>query len=199
MWVTSISGVVWGWASVYGWPVVWSMWCVMVASMAVAPVCGMSWTASGAVVIIPLLWSGTASIQIMMTWAVVSVEMWLWPGMTSPVPVLMVLSGARLCVVTFMWFGLVKFCCSSWRWYPVWTIYFSVAIFITFKTPNVGNIPCYVAMFLALETSIFVIWHHVDCRGWSDGGSQLLYSIKLFNFRYCIVEHLQSLLIYEGG
>ena len=39
--------------------------------------------------------------------------------------------------------------------------------------PNVGAMPGYVAMFLALETSIIIICHHVDCRWCSDGSSQL--------------------------
>ena len=78
-------------------------------------------------------------------------------------------------------------------------IHYNVTILITFKTPNVGAIPCYVAMFLALETSIFVVCHHVDHRWWSDGGSQLLYSIKLFNFGYGITEYLWSIFIYVSG
>ena len=44
-------------------------------------------------------------------------------------------------------------------------IHYNVTIVITFKTPNVGAMPGYVAMFLALETSIFIIHHHVDHRG----------------------------------
>ena len=67
------------------------------------------------------------------------------------------------------------------------------------QTPNVGAISCYMTMFLALKTSILIIWHHVDCTWWTDGGSQLLYSIKHFNFGYCVAEHLWSLLIYAGG
>ena len=35
----------------------------------------------------------------------------------------------------------------------MWAIHYDVTILITFKTPNVRAIPCYVAMFLALETS----------------------------------------------
>ena len=38
-WQASISGMV-QWASVCGWSVVWSMWSVMVRSMAITPVCG---------------------------------------------------------------------------------------------------------------------------------------------------------------
>ena len=53
----------------------------------------------------------------------------------------------------------------------MWAIHYDVTVFITFKTPNVWAMPGYVAMFLALETSIFVIQHHVDCRWWNDGGS----------------------------
>ena len=42
-------------------------------------------------------------------------------------------------------------------------IHYNVTILITFKTPNVGTISCYVTMFLALETS-FVIMLAVDGR-----------------------------------
>ena len=90
-------------------------------------------------------------------------------------------------------------CWGSQRRNLMWAIHYNVTVFITFKASDVGAVPCYVIMFLALETSIFIICHHVDCRWWSDGGSQLLYSIKLFNFRYCIAEHLWSLLIYVAG
>ena len=81
----------------------------------------------------------------------------------------------------------------------MWAIHYDVAILITFKIPNAGTMSCYVTMFLALETSISVICHHVDHRWWSDGGSQLLCSIKIFNFRYGIIEGLWSLVIYAGG
>ena len=82
-------------------------------------------------------------------------------------------------------------------------IYYNVTILITFKTPNngamPGSMPGYVAMFLALETFTFVVHHHVDCRWWSDSSSLLLYNIKFFNYRYGIIEHLWSLLVYVGG
>ena len=67
------------------------------------------------------------------------------------------------------------------------------------QKPNVGAISCYVSMFLVLKKVILIIGHHVDCRRWSYGGSQLLYNIKLFNFGYYIAECLWSLLIYVGG
>ena len=53
----------------------------------------------------------------------------------------------------------------------MWAIHYNVTIVITFKTPNVGAMPGYVAMFLALETFIFIIHHHADHRWWSDGQS----------------------------
>ena len=202
MWmcVLSISGVVW-WASVCGWSVVWSMWCAMVRSMAITLLCEswVLWATPVVVAIIPMLWSGMVSIWIMMTWAAVSVEIWLWAGMTLPVPVLMVVPGAWPGMVAFEQFRLVMLCWCSWRRYPIWENYYNVTILITFKTPNVGAISFYVSLFLALKTSILIIWHHVDHRWWSDGGSQLLYHIKLFNFRHCVAEHLWSLLIYAAG
>ena len=48
----------------------------------------------------------------------------------------------------------------------MWAVHYDVTVLITFKTPNVGTMSCYVIMFLALETSILVICHHVD----QDGG-----------------------------
>ena len=142
------------------------------------------------VAIFPMSWSRMDSIWIMTTWAAVS---------NLPVPVLMVVSGAWPGMLTFAQFGLVMLCWGSQRRNLMWAIHYNVIILLTFKTPNVGAIPCYVTMFLALKTSILIIWHHVDHRCWSDGGRQLLYSIKLFTFGYCVAEHLWSLLIYAGG
>ena len=88
-------------------------------------------------------------------------------------------------------------CWGSQRRNPMWPIHYNVTILITFKTSNVGTMSCNVSLFPALKTSVLII--HVDHRWWSDGGSQLLYSIKLFNCGYCITEHLWSLLIYAGG
>ena len=148
------------------------------------------WVTSVMVVIVPMSWSKTVSIGIMMTWTVVSVKLCLGPWMASPIPVLIALSGNWSGVVTFVQSGLVMLCWGSQKRNLTWAIHYNVTLLITFKTPNVRAIPCYVAMFLALETSVLIIWHHVDCRWWSDCGSQLLYSIKLFNFGYCIVEGL---------
>ena len=60
----------------------------------------------------------------------------------------------------------------------MWTIHDNVAIPITFQTPNVRAISCYVSLFLALETMILIIGHHVDCRWWNNCAGQLLYSIS---------------------
>ena len=87
------------------------------------------------------------------------------------------------------------FCWSSQRRYHMWTIHDNVTILITFKTSNVRAISCYVCLFLALDTVILIIGHHTDCRQWNNHGGQLLYSIKLFNFGYCITECLWSYLI----
>ena len=198
--VAPISGVVWK-ASVHGWSAVWSLWCVMVGSMAITPVCGIwaLWATPVLVVIIHMSWSGAASIWIMTTWAVVSMEMWLWPGKPLPVPVLKAVSGAWPGMVTFVQFGLVMLCRGSQRRNPMWTIHYNVTILITFETSNVGALSSYMSFFLTLKTLVLIIWHHVDHRWWSDGGGQLLYNIKLFNFGYCITEHLWSPLIYAGG
>ena len=74
-------------------------------------------------------------------------------------------------------------------------IHDNMTILITFEASNVRVISCYVSLFLALETVILIVGHHVDCRQWNNHGSQLFYSIKLLNFRYCITECLWSLLI----
>ena len=81
----------------------------------------------------------------------------------------------------------------------MWAIHYNVTILITFKTPDVGTISCYVSFFLVLKTVILIVWHHVDHRWWSDGGSQLLYHIKLFDFGYCIAECLWSFFLCAGG
>ena len=97
-------------------------------------------------------------------------KMWLWPGTTLPVPVFMVVPGTWPGMVAFVWSGLVVLCWGSWRRYPVWTIHYNVSILITFETPNVRAVLCYISLFLALKT----VWHHIDCRWWSNCGSQLL-------------------------
>ena len=164
--MASISGVVWC-ASVCGWSAVWSMWCVMAGLIAIIPVCGIwaPWATPVVVVIIPKLCSGMASICIMMTWAAVSVEMWLWPGMTLPVPVLIAVSGAWHGMVGFVWFWLML-CWGSWRRYPMWAIHYNVTILITFKTPNVGAISCYL-----FDTMLTI-----------DGGVMVAVSCTAFSF-----------------
>ena len=200
MWQASISGVVW-WTSVHEWSVVWSMWSITVRSMAVTPVCGIGalWATAVMMALLPMSWSRTASIGIMMTWAVVSVKLCLRPWTALPVPVLIVVSGTWSGMVTFVWFALVTLCWGSQRRNLCVGNPLQCDHTCHIPKPNVWAISCYMTMFLALETSIFTVCHHVDCRWWSDGGSQLLYSIKLFNFGYCIVEGLWSLLIYVGG
>ena len=136
-----------------------------------------------------------ASICIMMTWTAVSVETWnnfTW-SLSSLQCLELDLAWWLLCGLDWWCFaGIPKggiLCGQSITMWPY---------IITFKTPNVGVISCYVSLFLALKTVILIIWHHVDCRWWSGSGSQLLYSIKHFDIGYCITEHLWSLLIYVG-
>ena len=105
MWMqqATISGVVW-WAAVCRWPAVWSMWIVMARLMAVTPVCRIQalWATPVMMVSVPMSWSRMASIGILMTWAAVSVKMWLRPWMALPVPVFIAVSGT--------WSGMVTFC-----------------------------------------------------------------------------------------
>ena len=81
----------------------------------------------------------------------------------------------------------------------MWTIHDNVTILITLKASNVRAISCYISLFLALETAIFFIAHHVDCGRWNNHCCELLYSIKLLNFGDCISECLWSFLIDVGG
>ena len=90
---------------------------------------------------------------------------------------------------------MVMFCWGFQRRYPMWTIHDNVTILITFEASIVRAISCYVSLFLALETVILIIGLHTDCRWWNNCGSQMLYSINLLNFRYCIIECLRSFLI----
>ena len=141
----SISGVVW-WAAVCRWSVVWSMWSVTARSMAITPVCRIwvSWATPVMMASIPMLWSRMASIEILKTWAAVSVKMWLRPWMVLPVPVFIAVSGTRSGMVTFVWFGLVMLCWGSQRGNLMWAIHYNVTVFITFKTSKCwGNAwPC---------------------------------------------------------
>ena len=91
--------------------------------------------------------------------------------------------------------GLVIFCWGFQRRYPVWAIHDNVTILTAFKTSKVRAISCYVSLFQALKKVILIIGHHADCRQWNNCGSQLLCSIKLLNFGYCITECLRPFLI----
>ena len=77
----------------------------------------------------------------------------------------------------------------------MWTIHGNMTILITLEASNVRAIPCYVSLFLALETVVLFIGHHVDCGRWNNHGGELLDSIKLLNLRDCISECLWSFLI----
>ena len=169
---TLISGVVWWGISVCGWSVVGSMWCFVAGLMTVISVCRMwaLWDASGVVVIVPVSWPRASSIWARMTWAAMSVKMWLWPGMTLPVPVFTVVSETWPGMVGFVWSGLMVLCLGSQRRYPVWTVHDNVTVLITLEIPNDGAFSCYMSLFLALETVIFLVWHHVDCKWWSNHG-----------------------------
>ena len=81
----------------------------------------------------------------------------------------------------------------------MWTIHDNVTILITLKASNVRAISYYMSLFLALETVIFFIGHHVDCERVNNHGCELLYSIRLLNFRDCISECLWSFLIDAGS
>ena len=81
----------------------------------------------------------------------------------------------------------------------MWTIHYNVTILITHESSNIRAISYYMSLFLALETVIFFMGHHVDCGRWNNCGCELLYSIKLLNFGDGISECLQSLLIDVGS
>ena len=178
-----------------------SMWHVMVGLMAVISVCGMwaLWATSGVVAIIPVSWPGTASIWVMMTWAVMSVKCncgqeWLYLSLSSRWCLKLDLAWCHLCGLGCCWFaGVPKggiLCGQSMLRWPYWS---------HLKHLMLGQFLAKCPCPWALKTVILIIWHHVGCRWWNNHGSQLLYSIKLFNFRYCIAEWLWSLLIDVGG
>ena len=146
-----------------------------------------------------VLWPWVAPAWIMMTWAVVPAKLRLWSGSASPVPVFTVVSWTWPCMATSRRFGFLMSCWGSWRRYPVWTIHDNVTIFVTLIASNMKAISCYMFLFLTLETVIFFVRHHVDCRRWKNCSCELLYSIKLLYFRDCISEHLWSLFIDVGG
>ena len=81
----------------------------------------------------------------------------------------------------------------------MWTVHDNVTILITLKASNIRAISCYMSLFLALETAILFIGHHVDCGRWNNHGCELLYSIKLLYFGDCISECLWSFLIDAGS
>ena len=81
----------------------------------------------------------------------------------------------------------------------MWTIHYNMAIFITFKTSDIGATTCYMTLFLALKTAIFFLRHNVDHGRWNECGCEVLCGLKSLNFRYSICEGLWSLFINVGG
>ena len=159
--IPAVLRVVAWWAVVCGGFVMWPVWCVMVGSVTVSSVCwtGPPWAASMAAEPVLLLWSGVASVQVMTAGTAVSTVPRLWSGLVSSFLVFPVVSRTwsgvtvSVCLVVWHW--------CSWRGYPVRAVH-DKSIFITFMISGVRAVSCNMSWFLALETLVFHIWHHVD-------------------------------------
>ena len=81
----------------------------------------------------------------------------------------------------------------------MWAIHYNMTIFITLKTSDIWAMMCYVTLFLALETAIFLLRHDVDCGRSNNHGCKVLCSLQSLNFGYSICEGLWSLFIDVGG
>ena len=163
---------------VCGWSVMWPVWCDMVGSAAVALAywTRSPWAASIASVPIPSLPSGAASVQVMMTGAVMSAIPTLWSGPISPISIFLVVSRAWPDVAVFV--CLVMLCWCAWILYFVRAVHDYMSIFFMFMASDVRAVSCNVSWFLVLKTSVILIWHHVDHWWWKDGCGMLLCCIE---------------------
>ena len=205
---TVVLGVVTWWASVCRWSVIWLVWCVKMGSAAVASVCwvGLPWAASIVDVPIPLLWSQVASVQVMMAGAAISAIPRLWSGPVSPDSIFLAASRVWPGVAVFV--HLVMLCWHAWRWYLVRAVHDYMSIFFAFMASDVRAVSCNVSWFLALKTSVILIWHHGDHWWWKDGCSKLmcciqfiylsngiLESLRIFFCRFWLLNYVHSLVL----
>ena len=121
-----------------------------------------------------------ASVQVTMATAVVTAVCRLWSGVASSFSVFPVVSRAWSDVADSV--CLVVLCLCSWRGYPVREVYVNMSVFITFMTSDMWAVSCNMPWYLALETLVFLTWHHVDCGIWNNSCSKLLYCIEFLYF-----------------
>ena len=159
---TAISGVSWG-ISAWGWSPVWCVMAVMRSAGLMV-----SWSAP---VVVSVMWSGAAPVWVItaVTSISVRVQLWSWPAILIPVPVMVPKSGSG--VIPCAWVLSVMVCRCAWWWYPIWAVHCYVALFITFKILYIQAIMGNVAYLLALETLVSLIRHYINCRGRQQGGS----------------------------
>ena len=100
-----------------------------------------------------------ASIQIRMTWAVMSFIVGLWSGLASSFLIFPVVPQAQSDMVTFV--CLVMYCWYLGRRFSVWAVHDDAAIFIAFIASDVRTMLTDVSWILTLKAAILFIWHHV--------------------------------------
>ena len=68
----------------------------------------------------------------------------------------------------------------------MWAIHYNMTVFVTLKTSDTGAMTCYVTLFLALKTAIFLLRHDFDHGRWNNCGCKVLCDLKSLNFEYSI-------------
>ena len=111
----------------------------MVRTMHISTWVWASWTTPVMPSVVPVVWPGMVSVGIVVTFAVVSAMMGLWSRPTASVPVFVMVVWGWSIVVSISRFWSVLTCRCTWRWYPIWAIYYYVAILITLEASNTGT------------------------------------------------------------
>ena len=143
-----------------------------------SPVCRVRLPGATSVVAMSVLvqWLGVASLQVTMAETAMSAVSRMWSRAVPSFLVFLVVPWAWSCVTTSV--CLVMYWWCSWGRYIVRAIHDDMSVFIAFLTSDMRVVSCNVSCFLTLETSVFIIGHHVDWWGWEDYHGKLLSCIQ---------------------
>ena len=149
------------------WATVWRqsmMWGVTVGMLSTGV--RVLWSTPMMMSIVSMMWPGTAFVGFVVTVAVVSMGMGLWPWSAVSVPVLETVARSQSGAVPGMGFWSVMVCRYTWGWYLMWTVHYYMSIFSTLEATYIWAKSFYMAWFLTLETAIFFMGHDIHCWWW---------------------------------
>ena len=119
--------------SMWGWP---SMWCVTAKTA--------SQSTPVVVSTVSMMWPGMASVGVVMTVTLISVEMGLWPWYAVSVSVLVTVSRSISCAMSGVWILSMMMGRCAWGWYPLWTVHHYMTIFLALEALYIWTMMCYV-------------------------------------------------------